>query len=498
MKLRLLIFLFAWLCLSLEGQHLSTAYINGSLSGSVNGIYGTQGVNSNSKPEALGAACMWSDGTAIYLFGGEINTSSLGDSLILNNRLWQWTEANSWSLVSGDLGNVRINNTNQNGVNLGTVNYGTKGVASASNQPGARAGAAYVTGNNGEFYMYGGYGVASDGLGALSDLWKYENGLWTWIGGSNLKNVAATYGTLLASGGSEPGARVDANLWVDASDDVFIFGGGTGFYGQYHDNYASLMRFNGTDWSWRIGSSALNAGPVQASGSTTYIEPAARRLGAGVYSSDGKFYVRGGAVAKSSSSQDWQTDFWSYNGSNWTLVAGNPAVDNNENGTGLVVAIGSQLMEHNGHFYLQGGISYDQGFVLSTIATYLWDGSKFVSMGFSSMINNSVSIYQQSLASNGSGGSINHKSASVQFNNETYFFGALIQSGPNISSTNLFLKFNGESWAYLGGGESTGTYSNGTNTKPGARAEAAYIYDEDAEKLYLFGGNAFPEYGYRG
>lgn len=496
MKLRLLIFLFAWLCLSLEGQHLSTAYINGSLSGSVNGIYGTQGVNSNSKPEALGSACMWSDGTAIYLFGGEVNTSSLGDSLIINNRLWQWTEANSWSLVSGDLGNVRINNSNQNEVNLGTVNYGTKGVASASNQPGARAGAAYVTGNNGEFYMYGGYGVASDGLGALSDLWKYENGLWTWIGGSSLKDVAATYGTLLASGGSEPGARVDANLWVDGSDDIFIFGGGTGFYGQYHDNYASVMRFNGTDWSWRIGSSALNAGPVQASGSTTYIEPAARRAAAGVYI-DGKFYLKGGAVDQNPGEYREQSDYWSYDGQGWTLIVGDPGTDESDNETGSGAFCGAVLLSLNDVIYHKGGLSRGEHFSASVYSVYKWQDTIFNRLNSTAYLEANPGLYQSALPvlDKNRASSISNRHAATIHNNEAYFYGT---QGHSAGSSDLFAKFNGEAWAYISGGESPENYISGTQSKPGARAEAAYIYDEDAEKLYLFGGNAFPESGYRG
>ncbi|HRD39199.1 MAG TPA: kelch repeat-containing protein, partial [Bacteroidia bacterium] len=69
--------------------------------------------------------------------------------------------------------------------------YGTMGVASPSNNPGARHGAATWVDNNGDLWLFGGEGVTTNTvLCWLNDLWKYtvSTGNWTWMGGTNLPN----------------------------------------------------------------------------------------------------------------------------------------------------------------------------------------------------------------------------------------------------------------------------------------------------------------------
>jgi hypothetical protein len=106
--------------------------------------------------------------------------------------------------------------------------YGTVGMPSVSNVPGAREGAFSWTDASGNFWLFGGSGSDSvlPGAGPLNDLWKYSSGQWTWVSGSNLAGQSGAYGTQgIASPGNVPGARTQGAAWIDASDNLWLFGG---------------------------------------------------------------------------------------------------------------------------------------------------------------------------------------------------------------------------------------------------------------------------------
>lgn len=85
--------------------------------------------------------------------------------------------------------------------------------ASASNVPGARVAAANWNDARGNFRLFGGDGKDSVGAaGYLNDLWKYSDGEWTWVDGSNLVNQPGVYGVLgQFSASNVPGARFSAS-----------------------------------------------------------------------------------------------------------------------------------------------------------------------------------------------------------------------------------------------------------------------------------------------
>src|SRR5687767_564887 len=64
--------------------------------------------------------------------------------------------------------------------------YGTKGVPSTSNKPGARNGAVSWRDQKGNLWLFGGLGRTTPTAGAgadLNDLWKYnpQTYEWTWV-----------------------------------------------------------------------------------------------------------------------------------------------------------------------------------------------------------------------------------------------------------------------------------------------------------------------------
>src|SRR5262245_26882839 len=74
--------------------------------------------------------------------------------------------------------------------------YGTQGVASPNNEPGARANAACWKDVAGNFWLFGGYGFDHIGNnGYLSDLWKYSptTNQWTYMKGSDIIAQSPVY-----------------------------------------------------------------------------------------------------------------------------------------------------------------------------------------------------------------------------------------------------------------------------------------------------------------
>src|SRR5437867_2898077 len=93
-------------------------------------VYGTRGIpDAANKPGSRDRQCGWMDASGnCWIFGG------WNSDFNFYNDLWKYTTATGqWTWVSGD------NSSNKGGV------YGTKGVADASNKPGARYGQASWT-----------------------------------------------------------------------------------------------------------------------------------------------------------------------------------------------------------------------------------------------------------------------------------------------------------------------------------------------------------------
>src|SRR5258706_520164 len=107
--------------------------------------------------------------------------------------------------------------------------YGTKGVAAVANTPGARFGSSSWTDASGNLWLFGGFGLMSDGINSsyFNELWKFSSGQWIWVNGTNTTpNPPGTYGTRgTAAAANVPGGRVDALTWTDTSGNLWLFGG---------------------------------------------------------------------------------------------------------------------------------------------------------------------------------------------------------------------------------------------------------------------------------
>ena len=223
-------------------------WVGGSAVAKQHGDYGTIGVaGANNIPGARNAATLSKDSSGnVWLFGGLGYDESTSTAGILGD-LWEFS-GGQWTWMSGP----KVQG--QKGI------YGTQGVASASNVPGARVYANSWVDSAGDLWLFGGDGYDVNGTnGALNDLWKYSSGQWTWMEGSNVVNRTGVYGTQgTAAANNTPGARQMGVAWTDASGNAWLFGGNgygaTSSVGELND----LWKYSSGQWTWVSGSSSVN------------------------------------------------------------------------------------------------------------------------------------------------------------------------------------------------------------------------------------------------
>jgi hypothetical protein len=223
------------------------------IAGGINnkGVYGTKGTPSagNTPGARWGANTRIDSSGRVWLFGGfgyDDGTDTTQPNLL--NDLWVY-QGGQWTWVSGS------STVNQTG------SYGTQGTAAASNVPGARQSAASWLDTSGNFWLFGGFDLDSQGHpDALNDLWEYKGGQWTWVSGANVVNQPAVYGTQGVSAASTvPGAAWSSAAWSDLSGNLWLFGG-QGFDSTGNGSLSDIWEFNVTtgQWTWVKGPGSVS------------------------------------------------------------------------------------------------------------------------------------------------------------------------------------------------------------------------------------------------
>jgi hypothetical protein len=292
------------------------AWMKGPHTAYSTGVYGTKG--SEAETNAPGCRYMSASftdaGGNFWLFGGNGYAASSSGYL---NDLWKYNPVtDKWTWMSGS------NLPGQSG------NYGTQGLESETNIPGARIGAVTWTDPSGYLWLFGGYGRAASSYGCLNDLWKFNTatGKWTWVSGSNLPDQAGSYGTVgVEAPANSPGARYFPVSWTDVSGNLWLFGGVNGSNGYYDD----LWKFNIAtgNWTWMKGSSSINPtgvyGTIGFPGSSNC--PGGRYGASAVKDQAGNLWLCGGyGYGYSSSVTGTLNDLWMYDiaAGNWTWQKG--------------------------------------------------------------------------------------------------------------------------------------------------------------------------------
>ncbi len=215
------------------------------------GSYGSKGVASpTNKPGSReGCGMNWTDTDGnLWLYGDYGYAENASGYL---SDLWKYDiSSNQWTWMNGD----KI-------INAPAV-YGSKGIESPSNSPGARHLSTTWTDNNGNFWLFGGYNTS----GLLNDLWKYDvlNNQWVWMSGNNTINGLGVYGTKgMANTGNQPGSRNRAcrpDTRIDADGNLWLFGGtgyaASGNVGNLNDLWKYDIVHN--QWTWMGGNTSIN------------------------------------------------------------------------------------------------------------------------------------------------------------------------------------------------------------------------------------------------
>ena len=298
------------------------AWISGSDAANQGGIYGIKGVPAPANvPGARSGAASWMDLQGrLWLFGG----GSFSD-------LWRYDpSSHEWTWVSG-------NDTLVQG-----GNYGTKGIASLSNFPGWKDGAASWIDSQGLFWLFGGKGVGRDmgytgTIGSLNDVWTFDPTTleWTWVAGSDSVIQPGVYGTKgVADPANVIGSRYGAVSWLDPEGRVWVFGGrgrDSGGVGDWHLN--DLWRFDPTtlEWTWMSGSNiSEQAGSYGTPGLAAPSNvPGARNGAVSWIDPQGHLWLFGGQGMDSASHPGYLNDLWTYDPETfeWTWIAGSNTVN---------------------------------------------------------------------------------------------------------------------------------------------------------------------------
>lgn len=306
----------------LDGVNAWT-WISGSNLVNEQGVYGTKGVPSTANvPRSRDFAVSWIDPQGkLWLFGGNA-PGFLNDLWTFDPGTLEWTWVSGKELTpsspSSEFGS-----------------YGTKGVPSASNVPGARAFAASWIDLQGNLWLFGGIGYASPGLiGTLNDLWKFDRTTleWTWISGSDQVDQVGIYGTKGASGPSNvPGARSYAVSWTDAAGKLWLFGGSCPV--NVMSVLGDLWRFDSVtlEWTWMSGSDQLNQPAVYGTKGVPSSSngPGGRFAGLPWIDLQDKFWLFGGTGLNVATDPIGFSDLWKYDPvtSEWTWVSGDDIPD---------------------------------------------------------------------------------------------------------------------------------------------------------------------------
>jgi N-acetylneuraminic acid mutarotase len=293
----------------------------GSNTAGAAGSYGTQGVAAPSNaPGARNGHLGWRDSSGnLWLFGG-LGYDSVGNGGNLND-LWKFSPATGqWTWIGG------ASTANAKGI------YGARGVAAATNVPGARESGASRVDAAGNVWLFGGAGYDSTGTaGALNDLWEYSpgTGQWTWVSGALTVNASASYGTRGAAAASNmPGGREAGLSWIDAAGNLWVFGGvgydSVGGSGDLND----LWEFNPTtgQWTWVSGASTVNALGVYGTRGTAAagIVPGSRYAVVAWTDTAGNLWLLGGSGFDSVGTNGYLNDLWEFSPASgqWTWVGG--------------------------------------------------------------------------------------------------------------------------------------------------------------------------------
>ena len=230
------------------GAAVAWTWLAGSSVANAGAVYATRGVAapSNAPGALVGHSLVADTNGTLWLFGGSGIAST-----VPNDALWTYA-GGLWTWVSGS------------STPGGFAQYGSLGVAAATNLPGCRQTHAAVSVAAGQaptsrMLVFG--GAPDSGTATLGDLWELALGsrLWTWLaGGSNTGSVAVYGARGVEAAANDPGARCGHAMAADAGGDLYL-SGGTLTVGSWSLGDVWRWRATAKRWTWLAGASVTRA-----------------------------------------------------------------------------------------------------------------------------------------------------------------------------------------------------------------------------------------------
>lgn len=394
-------------------------WISGSDVGDGKGSFGIKDTPQESNsPDARFGSGIWLNGEVVNLYGGDGCQADF----------WQWDGTN-WIWKSGQPSVEKEGN------------YGTIGIANASNHPGIRMGA--VTWEvNGDLYLFGGQGRGEGNSEVfLNDLWKYDGSNWTWLSGTSTSDDLGNYGEKgVAAESNLPRSRSLASSWKTSNGDLYLYGGFTRD-GESFVSLNDLWKWDGQNWTWLSGDKTSNqlAYYGEKGVAAPSNDPGSRYGAVQWKDASGNLFLFGGLIAFESGGVGEMADLWKWDGQNWTWVDGP-----------------SSFFEQQYGIYGEKGVTSESSI----------PGPRYYATVFQSA------------------------------QNEVYLFGGYGYDANGESSyLNDLWKWDGANWTWLAGStnrEAVGNYGEkgvpDTKNAPSARQLAAG-WVTNSGNLYVFGGN---------
>jgi N-acetylneuraminic acid mutarotase len=360
------------------------------------GTYGTMGTAAaGNTPGGRYQAENWVDSSGnLWLYGG-IGFDANGNWGALSD-LWEFSPSTSeWAWMGGN-SIVPVSAVCSSCILGQPPVPGTLGMPAAGNTPGGLWMAQNWTGNNGNLWLFGGWGYNTNGNAALpNDLWQFNpsSNEWAWMGGSSdfgSNTVPGTYGVLgKPAAGNIPGSRWLGASWTDTGGNFWLFGG-QGYDASDPEGILNdLWEFNPStsQWAWMGGSSTLNCANmpqtycnqpgvygtlgVPAAGNI----PGSRLLAFNWRDLNGNLWLFGGQGFDANSNWNVLNDLWKYSPAKneWTWMGGLNTVGTVPTGGGVYGTLGTPAAgnqpgrrsggvswtDKKGNFWLWGGVGLD-------------------------------------------------------------------------------------------------------------------------------------------
>jgi hypothetical protein len=397
---------------------------------------------------------------------------------------------------------------------------GQEGMPASGNVPGARFGGARWTDKSGNFWLFGGNGFAEGAQGLLNDLWEFTGGEWEWVAGSNGPNANGSYGMMnMAGAGNCPGGRSNSATWVDASGNLWLFGGtgydSAGTLGPLND----LWEFTGGGWIWIGGSNlADQKGTFGNEGQAALGNiPSARGSASFWTDTNHNFWLYGGSGLDSTGATGSLSDLWEFSAGEWKWVSGAEVVNQAANFGALRLPASTNhpgarfnstsWVDTSGNFWLFGGSAYYTTGT-SGILNDLWEYSGGIwTWQNGSNTPNQKGVYGLFSAPGPNSpldvpGSRQGGTSWTDTAGNLWLFGGigLDSNGASGELSDLWIFWQGE-WVWMAGPNvvnTKGTYGNlgtvGAANTPGAR-DSSIGWSDAAGNFWLFGVEGYDSAG---